>query len=292
MTMIDTRPVPAALSNHAGIRSILVPLAGQPEDRRCLKAAGALAQRTGAHVAALYALPDPLAQLTALSRADIQIPDSVLAHQAARNEEVRLGVERAFSAWRDECGLGASASLCLVEDGRENAVTEAALLADLIISALPGHAHPGRFDSIACAVFKAGRPALAVPMQAPVPAFAPHQRAALAWNGTPAAAHALTAALPLLADCAELVVLSVDGDEARSLDPVLTYLRRHDISATGQHLAHSSNTAATLHRAANESGARMLVMGAFGHGLTRELVCGGVTDFMLKDATIPLLLAR
>jgi nucleotide-binding universal stress UspA family protein len=33
-------------------------------------------------------------------------------------------------------------------------------------------------------------------------------------------------------------------------------------------------------------------MGAFGHSVTRELVFGGVTDFMLKNATLPLLLAH
>src|SRR6185312_14417337 len=108
MTMIDTRPVPAALSNHAGIRSILVPLAGQPEDRRCLKTAAALASRTGSHVQALYVIPDPLSQLTALSQSDIPIPDSVLMHQARLNDAQRRAIESDFAAWREEAGLAAA----------------------------------------------------------------------------------------------------------------------------------------------------------------------------------------
>jgi len=276
-----------------------VPLAGQPEDRRCLKAAGALAARAGAHVSALYVLPDPLAQLTALTQADVPIPETVLAHQARFNDEKRRAVENEFAAWRQEAGLAAgegpdgSASLEIARGSREKVVSAEALLADLVICALPGHAHPGRFDSIACAVFKAGRPVLALPMQAPVPAFAPQQVAALAWNGKLEAARALTAALALLGDCAELVVLSVDDGQAPDrLEPVLTYLRRHGVAASARHLPSKGDAGATLHRAAHEVGARLLVMGAFGHSLTRELVFGGVTDFMLKNATLPLLLAH
>jgi nucleotide-binding universal stress UspA family protein len=298
MTVMTVRPLPQG-NVHSAIRSILVPLAGQPEDRRCLKAAGALAQRSGAHVSALYVLPDPLDQLTTLSQADIPIPDSVLAHQAKLNDEQRRAVEGDFAAWRAETGLAAaealdgSASLHIAVGGRAEVITGQALLSDLVICALPGHAHPARFASIAHAVFEAGRPVLALPMQAPVPAFAPQQRAALAWNGTVEAARALTASLPLLGDCAELVVLSVDDGKPRNtLDPVLTYLRRHGIAATGRHLPNDGEPGAALHRAAHEAGARMLVMGVFGHSLARELVFGGVTDFMLKNATIPLLLAH
>ena len=298
MTMMALRPLPQGDINAAGIRNILVPLAGQPEDQRCLKAAGALAARTGAHVSALYVLPDPLDQITALCQCDIPVPQSVLAHQAQFNDEQRRAIEGEFAAWRSSAGLAAesrdaSASLQVVAGNRAEIITGQALLSDLVICALPGHAHPGRFDAIAYAVFAAGRPVLALPMQAPVPAFAPQQRAALAWNGTVEAARALSASLPLLGDCVELVVLSIDDGKPRNaLDPVLTYLRRHGIAATARNLPKDGEPGAALHRAAHEAGARMLIMGTFGHSFARELVFGGVTDFMLKNATIPLLLAH
>ena len=47
-----------------------------------------------------------------------------------------------------------------------------------------------------------------------------------------------------------------------------------------------------LLREAHAVGAGMLIMGAYTHSRLRESLLGGVTATMLKQATIPLLMAH
>ncbi len=47
-----------------------------------------------------------------------------------------------------------------------------------------------------------------------------------------------------------------------------------------------------LNRHATDTGADMVVMGAYGHSRFREAILGGATRYMLEQATIPVLMAH
>lgn len=171
----------------------------------------------------------------------------------------------------------------------------AATFADIAIVSLPGRKRD----------FRAGPPMLAgdlaLAMPAPVLAL-PYGTATLdfdapamvAWNGSPEAAHALRAALPLLGGGrpVELVVVGEQADIFPATD-ALRYLSRHDIHAELTTVARDVEAIEErLEKEAGAMGAGLIVMGAFGRSRLRETMFGGVTQYLVMDGRFPLLLAH
>ena len=117
----------------------------------------------------------------------------------------------------------------------------------------------------------------------------------IAWDGGSEAARALKAAVPLLADAAEVRVLTVESDGTSSFPPTeaLRYLARHGIKAELADLPPGHSVEEVLADEVARAGADLLVMGAYGHSRLREFLFGGVTRFFLDElAAPPLLLAH
>ena len=74
----------------------------------------------------------------------------------------------------------------------------------------------------------------------------------------------------------------------------MAYLRCHDIVATPRVIPpHLRTVGDTLLAAAGENDAGLLVMGAYSHSRLREMLVGGVTRHILKNAVArPILLAH
>lgn len=120
----------------------------------------------------------------------------------------------------------------------------------------------------------------------------------VAWNGSAESAHALRAAVPLLA-CSCQVTLACVVEDGESGGPQLpstegaTYLARHGIACEIVELPRGeAKIADTLFAAAQLRECSLLVMGAYGHARLAELVLGGVTRHMLSAPQMPVLLAH
>lgn len=71
------------------------------------------------------------------------------------------------------------------------------------------------------------------------------------------------------------------------------YLVRHGVRAEVAVLARTTAMVVqTLDQHIRDRAAGLLVMGAYGHARLRELILGGTTRDMLRDAAVPVLLAR
>jgi nucleotide-binding universal stress UspA family protein len=121
--------------------------------------------------------------------------------------------------------------------------------------------------------------------------------AMIAWDQSAECWHAVSAAIPLLRLAQSVEIVSVDRDVERrssSQGEAVTYLRCHDITATPRVIApHLRTVGDTLLAAAEESGASLLVMGAYSHSRLREMLLGGATRHVLKNAVArPVLLAH
>lgn len=125
--------------------------------------------------------------------------------------------------------------------------------------------------------------------------------AAIAWNGSAEAAHAIVGSMPLLHAASEVHILMVREPKEGGLYslPSLSaaeYLARHGIEAEIIDIPHKdgdgSSIAEKLSGAATIRKAGVLVMGAYGHSRLRERVLGGVTRQMMKDPPLPLLLGH
>jgi nucleotide-binding universal stress UspA family protein len=217
----------------------------------------------------------------------------------AQREANRLVRERVEDAFRRACDPSKMAVRDIYEEGDPGEViAEAARGADLTIVAQPEAA--GLVDAalepqpIHHVVLSAGGPVLMPPRaeagQQPEQRLG--RRVLVAWNGSREAARALKDALPFLAE-ADAVVLAAAGEQAAAgLDAAAALLKRHGAPVAAKQIPSVAGGAgATLLGAAEAEGADLLVMGAYGHSRLRELVLGGATREVLRDARVPVLLS-
>jgi nucleotide-binding universal stress UspA family protein len=144
-------------------------------------------------------------------------------------------------------------------------------------------------DLVEVAVQETGRPVLVVPFAGPFESLG--RRPLFAWNGSRESARALNDALPLLAEDAEAVVISIGAQPAEPSAPILAHLACHGVRTQAEHLVAGDLGAMDLVLTrASDHGSDLLVLGAFGvHGLLGR---GAGTRYLLRNMTVPTLIAH
>lgn len=175
---------------------------------------------------------------------------------------------------------------------------EASPLADIVILGPAENGTDGHRPSslVSTVVLNARVPVLVVP--ADTRSFDIGAPMLVAWNGSIESAHALRAALPLLACSCRVTLASVveTSDRERFDIPSVggaKYLSRHGIECEMVELPRGETPIAdTLLAAAQMRDCSLMVMGAYGRSRLAELLLGGVTRRMLSDPKMPILLAH
>jgi nucleotide-binding universal stress UspA family protein len=144
-------------------------------------------------------------------------------------------------------------------------------------------------------VLSSGRPALIVPYVLRSQSVA--RRVFVAWNASREAARAVADALPLLQDAEAVVVVSINAklgvESEQPASDLAHHLARHGVKAEATAIvAKDPTVGAVLLARAADFGADLIVMGAYGHSRSRELLLGGATRHILRHMTIPLLMAH
>lgn len=173
-----------------------------------------------------------------------------------------------------------------------------ARFADLTVLGKPyGDGRPADSEAVVeAALFEGCCPVLIVP-DAGLPEDYDHH-ILLAWNQSSEALAAARRALPLLmrAKAVEVSVVAPPPTGSERSDPggaLGQWLTRHGVRAEIAVLAKTMpRVSEVLVRRALETGATMIVMGAYGHSRFREAILGGATRNMLEQAEIPVLMAR
>jgi len=153
-------------------------------------------------------------------------------------------------------------------------------------------------DAAMTALFNTGRPVLVAPrLQGALPKEWAHKTVVLSWNNSLEAARALYNAMPFLEGAEKVHLLIAHGHTETNLvtneTAVMEYLQAHNVKADVIPIDRDNRSAAeALLAKAHELKADLMVMGAYGHTRTREIIMGGVTHYMLKHADIPLLLSH
>lgn len=125
------------------------------------------------------------------------------------------------------------------------------------------------------------------------------KRVFIAWDTELPASRAVHAALPVL-KAAEDVFIGIFDPEATQAqngeDPgadLAKWLSHHGCNVTvNQYPSGGTEIATNIQRRAQEIGADIVVMGAFGRSRLRELVLGGTTRSMLHQTDTPVLMAH
>ena len=285
-------------------RVILAVLRGDPTDSNCLSAAQLLAQPGDGHVEALHVRADPRRYIdftgdAMTSSAYADLLDSLEEEENACARKARA----AFDGWQRDSGAqlmdapadgsGFSAAWREVTGMEERVVTEDGRLFDaIVIAATSDETESIRLGTIERALFDSGRPLLMVPSSG---AMKQPKNIAVLWNGSAQAARAVESALPVLKRAETVSVLWVEDGEAegRVQTGVAEYLAWHGITARMvPHKPDDRSFGEQLHDEAAKSGADLVVMGAYSHSRLREFILGGVTQHMLENSTLPILMAH
>lgn len=144
---------------------------------------------------------------------------------------------------------------------------------------------------------RAGTPVVIVPPGYKVRPF--KEEAAVAWDASRSAARALSDAMQILETKKKLDILTVapDGEEERHGDmperDIVAHLKRHGVNAAHVNLEageHRVGQAILAHCAKTDPD--VLVMGAFGRSKFGVMLFGGVTQHILENMTVPLLMSH
>lgn len=232
--------------------------------------------------------------------------DPTLAlHMGYLREHAASGIAR-FSQLCEQAGLHSWAAE-MVDDEVAAGLILQSRAADLTVLSQPAPDDDTSEDVPAHVVLQAGGPVLVLPFSTVAAAqrAAPRQVLA-AWDASREAARALQAALPLLQAAQQVSVVTFDTHppgqvsmDARRADP-LPWLARHGVQAQlvtrtvdAPRLAQRRHPVGeALLSLVGESGADLLVMGAYAHSRVRELLLGGVTHTVFKSMTVPVLMAH
>lgn len=140
-----------------------------------------------------------------------------------------------------------------------------------------------------------GRPVLLVPHSGSFASVG--RRPMLAWDGSLCATRAVHGALPILKMAEQVDVVVFTGDQAdigteQAGDDIALFLARHDVTVNVLRFASSIDDGHSLLALAPDCGADLIVMGGYGHTRLREMVMGGVTRTVLRNMTVPVLMAH
>jgi nucleotide-binding universal stress UspA family protein len=150
-------------------------------------------------------------------------------------------------------------------------------------------------QTVKAAIYDCARPVVIAP---PEMRRGPITSIVVAWNGSAQAARAVGAALPFLKRAGKVTVMVADAEPDEVAAPLLMRrLGRHGIAASLDAIRFGALTGRGRGRAllayAQDKGADLLVMGAYGHGeLSNFLGLGGATAKVIAACPIPLLLAH
>lgn len=285
------------------MKRVLVPLLGQSGDRSALDAAAAFLKGHGGHIEAKLYRRNPKDVMPIVGEgfsatAIEQVMDA--AEAAARDQD--KSVKATFDSWQDATGVtvGAAkpgdstvtAELESVVGPILNTFTKRGRLADLIVFARPmAQGQPDRESLLEAAMMDTGKPVLLVPDDGSTTAG---KTVILAWNGSKEAARAVSVAMPILTRADSVTVLTVkDGDVTADPQELADALKLNGVNATAAVAEMvKAGVANTLDSEAAKIKADLVVIGAYSHSRMREFIMGGVTDDMLNEIQLPVLLVH
>ncbi len=276
-------------------KTIVVHVDDSPQLKPRLAMAAALARAHGGHLVG--------SAVTGVSQRDYlmfgtspmaALPDSDfdLLRQRANDQLQRFVTEM------DRLGVD-SWEQRMTEDDAANALLLESRYADLLILS-PGTPAGSRLrlttDLPEYVALHSTRPVLVVPHDHPDADLA--GTIVIGWDASMEATRAVTGALPLLQRARAVLVAVINPDhvtERHGEQPgadLATYLARHGIQVEVVAERSDAAIAATLVGLARDVGANLLVSGVYGHSRYREWFAGGVSLELLRNVTVPLMLAH
>lgn len=285
------------------LRVILARLTGADLDEAVMD--GALALASGAsegHIHALMVRPDPRLTLPSPSEEGMSpaLYDAIFESLERAETEKARNVRAKVESWCSVKGVKVQprAATPLSVDftdfiGLErNILAEEARLADITVMALSNATVDN--EAFESALLESGRPVMLVPsLSKPATSIS---NILVAWNDSPEAARAVSAAIPLMRKAAKVTVITVADGPLRetAADRLVNYLMQEGITVSAMHSENLKDTMVEnrLLQAAQDTDADLLVMGGYTHSRTKELIFGGVTRHLVRHSPIKTIMCH
>lgn len=279
------------------LRRVLMWLQADAENRQLIATGVRLAAEHGAELNAIITAPK-------LARSSHWAVGGMVSGMAAEIEtraaQAAVELASAIAQARATAGVtGATITEALAPHQAGEFVAVKARTSDLVITlaTTDEEAH----SQIEALVFAAARPVLLLPTDEEGSSstenhFDPH-KIAVAWDGSRTATRAAFDAMPLLKHAREVTLIQIidDKDLSRSgsVAQLSALLSGHGVkSTTLEYTGRGRPTSVALKEAFEQSGAGLLVMGAYGHSRAREFILGGATRGTLQDCAFPVLFSH
>lgn len=275
------------------LKTIVAILQNEQDAERVLDCAIPLADRFESHLIGIHAeaLPVPYTSATGFPDTEfLQVSADMNRERAEKLQALFLErIEKTGLSfeWRSLESFSGDSALTGISSVRA---------ADLIIAAQreTGGDPSADVDTL---VYDAGRPVLVVPHEGPLVTTFKH--VLLAWNGSKEAARAAFDALPFIIEAEKTDILVIDPPDTLDDNPeaagaeIAAALSRHGatVSVSVQQSGNASIDDVIQTRIA-ETGADLLVLGAYSHSWLRQLLFGGVTRTVLRTVPVAAFLSR
>ena len=288
------------------MRSILIPVAGRKGDLAALEAATAVSREFHSHLVGQYVRFDAVsARATAFPIGSRDLVQEWVATEeyedacrarTARGEFERLLRAAGIPEMDDPARQPHATAEWREVVGEFGAVTVATARShDLVVAAPPARAGLPRAQ-LASMLLGAGRPLLLAGEHSPKSIV---HTIAIAWKNTREAAHAVTAAMPMLERARRVIVITAkeEGQEplacVECAERLAGQLRWHGIHAESRMIVLAGRDACTsVIDAANEIHADLMVMGGYGHMRLAETIFGGFTHRVLDGTRVPVFMCH
>lgn len=273
-------------------KTIVAIVQSEQDAERVLDGAIALASRFGAHIIGVHAEALPMPYTSATGFPDTEFMQVSADLNKERSAKLRTLFQKKLQPsglsfeWRAEETFSGDSALSSLASVRA---------ADIVVAAQREAGSDTNAD-IGSLVYDAGRPVFVVPHAGPVAASFRHIM--LAWNGSREAARAAFDALPFMIEAEKVEIFVVDPDEDSDDEGlagagIAAALTRHGVKAS---VATRQTKGGTVEDAVQnrliETGADMIVIGAYSHSWLHRLLYGGVTRTVLRSSPVTAFLSR
>ncbi len=277
------------------LQSILLHVDASPRSAERLQLAQQLAEPHHASVTAMYAEMPASVQYPYTFTVGPEVFSMMQQYDAQRRQRARATFERS------PLSTQAVAQWLEAQGDPVHEFVRQSWTSDLMVLGQREPEGEGRPDLpnnwVESVLVHSGKPALVVPYIGVNQL--PGRTILVAWKDTRESARALTAALPFLQSAERVHVATwhaeseQDPREPAPMVQLERYLTQHGVSAVfHRHLRGGRRVGEHILSLAADTGADLVVMGAYGHSRAREWVLGGVTRTMLETMTVPLLVSH
>ena len=277
------------------LKNIGVFVDATPEGEHRIDYAATLAHQCGAHLAGIHVVsavrPEYRSDYYVIGEKAIRAFERKAADEAATSN-----VRRRFEAISAKRDLSAEFRV-IRRGGPDEDLTLSSLHSDLVVigqrelQELKGYASPEKL------LLSSGAPILVIPSGWKSESIG--NRILVGWNASREARRAVADALPFLVAASSVTLLVVDSEQRAGRhgeEPgadIALYLARHGAHVeVEQAFSQGAPVADIILSCAAERGVDLIVIGAYSHARPVEMMFGGVTRTLLKEAPVPVLMSR